>query len=117
MSPPPFTKTATSTDTSNTLAPYRISSSFIDDAFSRRCEQHQNRPFLSVGVVPRVGMRVEGLMFLKIQGNGDDCADAEDRNGEAEDREWVEGNMERKIRPFRLSGEVVEVKPAPSLQR
>ncbi|KAL7479904.1 hypothetical protein ACHAW6_005623 [Cyclotella cf. meneghiniana] len=105
------------TDANNTLAPYRISSSFIDDAFSRRCQQHQNRPFLSVGVVPRVGMRVEVLMFLKLRGNGDICDGVVDRDGEVEeDREGVEGNMERKIRPFRLSGEVVEVRPAPSLQ-
>lgn len=62
-------------------------------------------------------MRVEVLMFLKIRGNGDDCDGVENRAGDGEDREWVEGNMERKIRPFRLSGEVVEVRPAPSLQR
>lgn len=57
-------------------------------------------------------------MFLKLRGNGDVFDGVVDRDGEVEeDREWVEGNMERKIRPFRLSGEVVEVRPAPSLQR
>jgi hypothetical protein len=57
------------------------------------------------------------MMFLKIRGENADDGE-EGRGAEGDDRDWSEANMvERKIRPFRLSGEVVEVRPLPSLER
>jgi hypothetical protein len=109
----PLSTMPASSSSSNqpTLFDYHISSSFIDDSFSKRCQTHQSRPFLSVGVVPTVGMRVEVLMFLK-RAKEDGSVD-EMEEGET----WQAGDMENKIRPFRLSGEIVEVRDPPSLER
>ena len=91
------------------LRAYHFSSSFIDDSFCRKCQSHQQREFLCGGVAPRVGQRVELLLFLKRRGE-----DGQPPRDETRDT-WEAGNMENKIRPFRLSGEIVEVKDRPRL--
>ena len=72
-------------------------------------------------------------MFLKRRGNDYDDDDGDDTNtntnnsnanttndtdnGEGNNEAWEAGNMENKIRPFRLSGEIVEVMDRPCLER
>ena len=111
-----FQKSKTMTSSSQVKVPtnltsYHISSSFIDDSFVQKCQRHQSRSFLYNSQPPSVGQRVEVLMFLKMK--REDGTYAELGEGET----WEMRSMEEKIRPFRLSGEVVEVRDRPSLER